>query len=403
MPYAVTSFVHGEPTTQVHPSSVQKLGIEIEVENVRASPGPFNPPLVFWNVTTDGSLRNNGAEFVSKILEAGQIEDALKDFYVHWKQQGMQTNLRCGIHVHMNCLPFMVPDLAGIFTTYALLEPFLMSVCGDLREENIYCVPWYRSTLEADKAALLVRDPKERWPTLRAAVNQACKYAALNFATLAKFGTLEFRHAPTWDSITPTLSWTQMLLRIMEYGVKRNPTEILDAWHRDPEAWYRLVLGKFCPTVMHDHVQLAEEVGAVSVAEKFLPYSKTKAQNWGAPPLNVQGTGHERYAMTQPQSVAMRGESAPRPPREPRRPTRVTITEAAPAHTTTWRYDPATDMVRPAGTTPPPPPPELPMFQAMPVMNESAADESRDEQEARHLERIDRMLRGMAMAAERRR
>jgi len=207
----------------------------------------------------------------------------------------------------MNCLSLMIPDLSGVFTAYALLEPMLMHYCGELREENIYCVPWYRATAEADKAAWLVKDPKTRFMDMRQKVAHACKYAALNFGPLHRFGTLEFRHAPTWDNIAPTMTWINMLLKIMDYGTKKSAQEVLEAWHNDPALWYRTVLGSLCLPMLHYHVLRAEEVGAVSVAEKFLPVSKTRVQDWAAPTLYVQGDGTERYAESRPPEIQRQG------------------------------------------------------------------------------------------------
>lgn len=392
MAYAVPSFSQGEPTTTVIPSSQQKLGIEIEVENVRHLELDGLPAKKYWGVTGDGSLRNGGVEFVSKVLLAEEADPALQAFYSLWKTKNMHTNIRCGIHVHMNCLNLMIPDLAGIFTTYALLEPFLMSYCGDLREENIYCVPWYRSTVEADKAAVLVKDPKERFMVLRQAVSHACKYAALNFGPLQRFGTLEFRHAPTWEDIGPTTTWVNMLLRLMEYGAKRDPKEILDAWHKDPELWYRLVLSKWCPSVLRSHVLRAEEVGAVSVAEKFLPVSKLKARDWVSPTLHVQGGGADRYAENRPPEIEMRGVHIPRPPRTPRTRT-VTLTRPVPTdvQAAEFRVFGGTTMTWVGGNlvdTPTQEQPEMPTYQtaATTVVSEGAV--------ARR-ERIDRLLREM--------
>lgn len=350
MSYAVASFVHGEPTATPIPSSQQKLGIEIEVENVRALELEGHTASQYWSVTGDGSLRNGGVEFVSKVLLADQFESALRSFYSLWEPKHMHASIRCGIHVHMNCLQLKIPDLAGIFTTYALLEPFLMGYCGDLREENIYCVPWYRSTPEADKAAVLVKDPKERFTVLRQTVAHACKYAALNFGPLQRFGTLEFRHAPTWETIEPTTAWVNILLRIMDYGAKRDPKEILDAWHRDPEVWYLQVLSRWCPSTLRMHVLKAEEVGAVSVAEKFLQISKTKARDWGAPALHVQGEGTIRYAETSAPQIARTGRTVPRPPRQPRTAIRIstaTLDDAATimSSTTRWMANPVANAV----------------------------------------------------------
>ena len=75
-----------------------KIGIEVEVENL---PNPIPYPNSV--IKHDGSLRNNGIEYVSTILDN---EVAAKQWY-----SGLLSlltaaeadfNKRCGVHIHMN-------------------------------------------------------------------------------------------------------------------------------------------------------------------------------------------------------------------------------------------------------------------------------------------------------------
>lgn len=321
MKCSVMSITANEPGRPPTTETKQKLGIEIEVENMTNTDiSEVSAVRPYWNLVSDGSLRNHGAEFVSYVLPVESVEPALQGFYSLWKTRHLQSTIRCGIHVHMNCLNFYLHELAGVFTTYSLLEPLLMDYCGDLREENIYCVPWYRATTEPSNAASLVNPPDNaRFVHLRQTVASACKYSALNFGPISRFGTIEFRHAPTWETIDPTFKWVKILLKLMEYGARRQPQEILEAWHQDPELWYRKVLGDVCPPiVLRPLVLKTEELGAVSVAEKFLPPTKTKIKDWATPPLYVEGDGTARYAITRPPEIELRGVEAPAVPRRMR-------------------------------------------------------------------------------------
>jgi hypothetical protein len=288
---SVEQLLIGMPVAQVVEGPA--VGIEIEIENVQA--WPTNPSFQgYWNIIQDGSLRNNGREFVSHPLPLDSVPTALDMFYGAWGRYNYHAHMRCGIHFHFNCRHMMFDDLAGIFATYAIVEPALYQFCGELREENIYCVPWYRSPSEADLIAKALSETKNGYMYARNQLRETCKYSGLYAGPLARLGTIEFRQAPTWEDRQRTLDWFSLTRRVYDYGAARTASEVLDAWHNNPRLMLRQVCG-VTPELSSDAmIAKIEEIGCISVAEKFL---LRPAVVWNAPTLDTEGDGTDGLAL----------------------------------------------------------------------------------------------------------
>lgn len=183
-------------------------GIEVEAEGLQVpvdAPGMWNATFRrFWRTTTDGSLRNNGVEFVSKPLSAQNVEPAVKSLWVYRDEGRFHESVRTGIHIHASCLGLNTDDVRRILTHYALVEPQLFEFVGAHREENIYCIPWYRAPREASRATSYLDRQGLQYLDDEAT---PCKYSALFVAPLASFGTIEFRHAPTFVDQVSMMHW----------------------------------------------------------------------------------------------------------------------------------------------------------------------------------------------------
>ena len=120
------------------------IGIEVEVENV---PNAHHEQFKFWKKIVDGSLRNNGYEYVSPPLRGKLIEAALLELDSHLK--GMNPHYefsdRTSVHIHMNVRHLTPEQLVMFLITYIALEPLFFKytekVPNSQREENNYCVP----------------------------------------------------------------------------------------------------------------------------------------------------------------------------------------------------------------------------------------------------------------------
>lgn len=195
------------------------IGVEIEAEKVTSWDNDWALDSG-WLITTDDSLRNSGREFITKPLRPDQLMPMLLSFYSEFDKWKWQATKRTGIHIHVDARDFTPKQLSAAATAYILSEVAFFDQVGPEREENIYCVPWYRADSDVSHVANFVRQifstpdtkPKSTGPKsinhlLKMLKDYLCKYSAWYLEPLTRFGTIEFRHAPTFQSAQKLYDW----------------------------------------------------------------------------------------------------------------------------------------------------------------------------------------------------
>lgn len=200
-------------------------GVELEWEF--AVPFVVNTPLEVSTIKNDGSLRNFGIELVSKPLGLKEITTFGKDIDIvlseadKAKSQFIDT-MRTSMHVHLNVSDMTYGQLMNTVFLYAILEPYFLSKVHKYRRKNNFASPMMSSKGFRNLILDAVVDDK-RLPS-----HEDFKYSAINFGSLAKFGTLEFRSHETTQNIDVVSDWVHEFFRIrilaMEY---RTPKEIM--------------------------------------------------------------------------------------------------------------------------------------------------------------------------------
>jgi hypothetical protein len=245
----------------LEPAEEQLYGIEIELEDGQDIPAMRDH---LWRVESDGSLRHCGIEFVSKALTIEEVAVAIEQVYGWMDKYGYTTSHRTGIHIHMDMRHRTPAQISGILTAYAALEPVLFAMVGADREQNIYCIPWYRAL---DQAEVWPRHGPPASRTLNRVCTRSCKYSALYLEPLYRFGTLEFRHAPTFSDVEELAYWIEALTRLVRYGEKHTPSAILnDILSKGEDEWARGILGDVLPPWVVPS-QLMDAADSISVAE----------------------------------------------------------------------------------------------------------------------------------------
>lgn len=271
------------------------FGIEIEVENAST---PDGLAASLWHVVSDGSLRNSGLEFLSQRPFTKEEAEAQVPAFYEWKRNmNYSTGVRTSTHVHVNVLGMGAKEIAAATIVYTLLEPILFRYCGRTREENIYCVPWYRATDELDIVKQLDRG-------LFNSGHMACKYSALYLEPITRFGTLEFRHAPVYDTAEQLLTWVDMCERVVYSGFD-TIEEVLECFEElSADEFVKGILGDRLTRVLQgvcdaSFEELMEQYDVLTTAEMALACTY-KPTEWFIPNYNVEGEGTEGY-----HSVAM--------------------------------------------------------------------------------------------------
>lgn len=174
-----------------HPlvEGVSRVGIEIEVENFTSRPTKMR----YWNAKHDGSLRNNGLEFVFKQpLGGNDAKAAIDEIDNILFTNKPDLNLRCSTHVHLDVRDMSIVELKRLILGYIYYETFLFRQSGEYRLKSNFCTPIFfaegLSKILGD--VWNVNDPSQ---FLSYIVDRWDKYCGLNLLPMQSFGSVEFR------------------------------------------------------------------------------------------------------------------------------------------------------------------------------------------------------------------
>lgn len=205
-------------------------GVECEIESVRNRNEEFEG----FVATEDGSLRNNGVEFISIPLPKGELLQCFRNLHAtidyHNPLEAFST--RTSTHVHINCRSLETDSIKNLILLYALYENFFFALCEQGRRDNIHCVPLSETFL-----------PKEYSKTLEYLIERWHKYTALNIIPLTKLGTVEFRHLQGTGDTKLFGEWLTALENLWQLCQtdKLSPETLVD--ERQLKTWWRSLFG----------------------------------------------------------------------------------------------------------------------------------------------------------------
>lgn len=198
------------------------IGIEIEVENVRVLPvsEEFRR---YWKHKEDGSLRNNGVEFITPPIRGDLIPHVLNVFFREHKKlkNVLDFSERTSIHIHVDARPLSFEQIRTWVLAYSILEPLLFSVSSPKRENNIFCVP-IGDTMFWGVFDRFLKDDS----FFEVFINTYwTKYSALNLRPLVeennRLGTIEFRHMEGTSDEHKLLNWINYLLAVRSFALDK--------------------------------------------------------------------------------------------------------------------------------------------------------------------------------------
>ena len=190
------------------------LGIEVETENILF----WNPDVApYWKMTEDGSLRNNGREFISVPIKAFRVENALTTLFTKQLNRDIDFSERTSIHVHMNVRTMTLEQLKTMVLLYLVFERALFRYVHPDRYNNIFCVP-LNETAFGEKLLSLFHTDLLQFSWL--------KYTALNLCPIFEKGTIEFRHLHGTKDIKEIVNWINLILCLKKAALK-NSSEYL--------------------------------------------------------------------------------------------------------------------------------------------------------------------------------
>lgn len=199
------------------------LGIEIEAEYVSNNWANYKIPE--WTWYHDGSLRNNGVEFISEPLYPSEARKALCGLWAQFKtwqpKRPPRFGWRTSIHVHMNMLDQTAQHLVKMLLCYMVFEESLFEFAGPTRKDSIFCVPLTRSAFYKSFQHFW------RGNHVIELLNGMDRYSALNLLPLRKLGTIEFRALEGTNDLNRIIDWIGILVKLDEYCQKSNLDEII--------------------------------------------------------------------------------------------------------------------------------------------------------------------------------
>lgn len=183
------------------------VGIEVELENCLQLPERIKG----WTMTDDGSLQNHGKEFVSKPLQLGEVEGALRALQAVIDSNGYAASFRCGVHIHWNVGHWNAAQMWKFYLTYLSYENLIYRYVTDARAQSVFCTP-VQST---EFPAKLLSDARGGVPSLEHFLRRSTKYSGLNLLPIAQHGTMEFRHLGGTDRLEEIREWIQIITNLV--------------------------------------------------------------------------------------------------------------------------------------------------------------------------------------------
>lgn len=213
------------------------IGIEIEMEGNVILPHPdlCSKTHAYWGAKPDHSMKGPGLEYyLWHPIPRNEVKPAIKYLKKFWKDAGCKLKpTNCdAVHVHMNCRELSLDKTMSFILLLVLLEDLLVRWCGESREGNLFCLRTRdaEGLLSVLRTALIKKD-------FGSLYYEHLKYAAINIAPLASFGSVEIRCMQTPKDIDLVTKWVEMLCCIYDTAIKleniRDVVDVLSYRHYD--------------------------------------------------------------------------------------------------------------------------------------------------------------------------
>lgn len=245
------------------PASAE-VGIEVEVEANK----PINHMIPGWHTTEDNSLRGPyNCEFVlDNPLPLDGALSAIKSLREGLKPSDVLDSLRAGVHVHINVRKFTRDELLNFVALYYILEEPLTEWCGENRVNNHFCLR-YRDA-EAILNHVISFFKAGKYGSINA---DQVKYAALNYSSIPKYGSIEFRQLQTYPNLEKLSEWVSVLVHLKNVGKDIGESEfIIEQFsQKGPIGWAQEIMGDHFDLIkdqfnlemkLHDGMRVAQDV-----------------------------------------------------------------------------------------------------------------------------------------------
>lgn len=204
------------------------IGIELETIST-GKPVKTCSESVTYNVgaKSDGSIRGLGTEWITTPTNNNNTYEVVKELCSYLNTNGFVANDSCGFHLHIGSnKEFTKDNLYKIYLTYNIFKNALLKTVHPSRENNTYCKTNLFS-LSTTKMLLNEWCPENdvKYSVL---AREFTRYSFVNFASLAKYGTIEIRvHEGTTD-FNSVINWVRINTQLVRFAISKSFEELLN-------------------------------------------------------------------------------------------------------------------------------------------------------------------------------
>lgn len=195
-----------------------KFGVEIELEGINRDFGR----LPKWNNEFDGSLRDNGREFIFKQpFDLGESELALRELRDAFENNNIKpkaTNLT-STHIHIDVRDMNVEQLLNFIAALMVVENDLALASGEDRANNYFAL----STSVSDhrkRDLIKVRNDRGFMLFINKQVREDVRYSGINFNSIAEHGSLEIRYLGGQANPMNVMPWLEFYANLKALVMK---------------------------------------------------------------------------------------------------------------------------------------------------------------------------------------
>lgn len=198
------------------------VGIEIEMINNRTSPINNYIPRN-WRRVHDGSLNENGVEFISPPFSGDEdLVKQLSAIECGFEKSCSYVDESCGLHVHVDTRDFTHEQLFNLYHVCHSIEDWVYSIVIPSRKQSKFSEPLdfnIESTLQDTIYGSYLLDKS----VIKRDKYQCPRYKWANFHSVFYRGTIEFRCHHAVTSAEKIYNWAYFCQALVDYSKNHEP------------------------------------------------------------------------------------------------------------------------------------------------------------------------------------
>lgn len=195
-----------------------RFGVEIELEGINKNTGH----IAGWVQTHDGSLRDNGREFVfNSPKNLTQSKANLKRLQSVFKEINLKpkaTNLT-STHIHIDVRDLNVKQFLNMVAIIMMVEDDLAEASGEDRKNNYFALTTSESVHRLQDL-IDVKDDNQFKKFVERCIIRDIRYSGINFSSVGQHGSLEIRYLGGQANPENVIPWLEFYTRVKNLSLQ---------------------------------------------------------------------------------------------------------------------------------------------------------------------------------------